>query len=294
MPALQPRPAASPLERVPIARPRLPTRAALTPYLDRIDDARWYSNFGPLNAELEARLADRLSPKASVVTLANGTVALTLALKAAGAPAGTLCAMPAWTFVASPHAALEAGLTPYFIDIDPETWMLDPQRILSALRKAPGPVGAIMPVAAFGRLPDLDAWRDVADDSGLAVVVDGAAAFDALASAPVPVTVSLHATKTVAAGEGGYVASEDADFIDRVRALSSFGFAGSRVSRHPAGNAKLSEYGAAVALASLDGWHADRARFGFAAQHLRVALALTPEIAFQPGWGMRWISSVCV
>jgi len=62
----------------------------------------------------------------------------------------------------------------------------------------------------------------------------------------------------------------------------------------PAMNAKLSEYAAAVALASLDGWPADRARFSLTAQRLRAALALTPEIAFQPGWGTRWISSVCV
>ena len=62
----------------------------------------------------------------------------------------------------------------------------------------------------------------------------------------------------------------------------------------PATNAKLSEYAAAVALASLDAWPADRARFSFTAQRLRAGLALTPQITFQPGWGARWISSVCV
>ena len=88
-----------------------------------------------------------------------------------------------------------------------------------------------MPVAAFGRVPDLAAWRDVADGTGLPVIVDGAAAFDGLRGAPVPVTVSLHATKSVAAGEGGYIASEDHAFIEQVRALSAFGFSGSRISR---------------------------------------------------------------
>ncbi|HZZ90108.1 MAG TPA: DegT/DnrJ/EryC1/StrS family aminotransferase, partial [Caulobacteraceae bacterium] len=183
---------------------------------------------------------------------------------------------------------------PYFIDVDPETWMLDPTATCAALAGAPGEVGAIMPVAAFGRVPDLAAWRDVATGTGLPVIVDGAAAFDGLHGAPVPVTVSLHATKTVAAGEGGYVASEDHEFIDRVRQLSAFGFAGTRISQLPAMNAKLSEYAAAVALASLDGWPADRARFALTAQRLRAGLALTPQIAFQPGWGSSWISSVCV
>jgi dTDP-4-amino-4,6-dideoxygalactose transaminase len=110
----------------------------------------------------------------------------------------------------------------------------------------------------------------------------------------VPVTESLHATKTVAAGEGGFVASEDHDFIERIRQLTAFGFRGDRVASAPAMNAKLSEYAAAVALASLDAWPADRARFALTAQRLRAGLALAPEITFQLGWGTKWISSVCV
>jgi dTDP-4-amino-4,6-dideoxygalactose transaminase len=292
--AFPPEPRLLPADPIPVARPRLPTREAISPYLDRIDAARRYANNGPLNAELQHRLAARLGWRASIITVANGTVALSLALRAAGAQPGTLCLMPAWTFVASAHAALAAGLTPYFVDVDAETWMLDPSAIRTAIAEAPDRVGAIMPVAAFGRTPDLAAWRQVADETGLPVIVDGAAAFDGLHGAAVPVTVSLHATKTVAAGEGGYVASEDHDFLERVRRLSSFDFAGSRVSHTPATNAKLSEYAAAVALASLDGWPADRARFAFTAQRLRAGLALTPEVAFQPGWGHDWISSVCV
>jgi dTDP-4-amino-4,6-dideoxygalactose transaminase len=280
--------------RIPIARPRLPTRAALAPYLDRIDAARWYTNYGPLTRELQARLAARLGGGASVVTVANGTVALTLALRAAGAKPGTLCLMPAWTFVATAHAALDAGLTPCFVDVDPETWMLEPGAVCAAIAAAPAEVGAVIPVAAFGRMPDLARWRDVADGTGLPVIVDGAAGFDALASAPVPVTVSLHATKTVATGEGGYVASEDAAFIEKVGALAAFGFSGDRTARMPAVNAKLSEYAAAVGLASLDAWPSDRARFALTAQRLRAGLALTPQIRFQGGWGTRWVSSVCV
>src|SRR6202041_975237 len=105
------RPAPQPIDRrIPIARPRLPTRAAIAPYLDRIDAARWYANHGPLVREPETRLAARLGERTAVTTVANGTVALTLALQAAGAKPGTLCLMPAWTFVATAHAAMAAGL----------------------------------------------------------------------------------------------------------------------------------------------------------------------------------------
>lgn len=280
--------------RIPVARPRLPITDELSPYLTRIDEARWYSNFGPLLNEFETRLAARFARPTAVSTVTNGTVALTLALQALGCEPGSLCALPAWTFVATGHAVRQAGLEPWFLDVDPETWMLDPAVTAEALSTAPAPIAAIVPVAAFGRLPDLHAWARFTRETGVPVVVDGAAAFDALTEAPVPVTVSLHATKSVSTGEGGFVASEDGALIDRVRELSAFGFRGDRISHTPANNAKLSEYAAAVGLASLDAWPHTRQRLAFAAQYLKVALALTPQIVFQPGWGSTWLSSVCV
>ena len=279
---------------IPVARPRLPTADAIGPYIERIDEARRYANFGPLVTELEAE-ARRTAGLARL----GGHGGQRHRRADAGAACGGREAG---------HTLPDAGLDlrrqrpcgagsrddPYFVDVDPDTWMLDPAATCAAIAAAPAEVGAIMPIAAFGRAPDLAAWREVREATGVPVIVDGAAAFDGLHSAPVPVTVSLHATKTVAAGEGGFVASEDHDFIQRIRALTAFGFHGDRVARMPAMNAKLSEYAAAVALASLDAWPADRARFSLTAQRLRAGLALAPDIVFQPGWGTRWISSVCV
>ncbi len=150
---------ADPDPKVVVARPSMPRAAALAPYLEQMDAARWYSNFGPLLTRFEhQRLADRFISPTGIVTVANGTLALTLALQAMGAKPGGLCAMPAWTFVASAHAVAQAGLTPWFVDVDPATWMLDPHRLEAELGKAPGRVSAALPVAAFGHLPDLDAW----------------------------------------------------------------------------------------------------------------------------------------
>ena len=86
---------------VAVARPRLPTAEAITPYLQRIDEARWYSNFGPLLTEVEARLAGRFQAGAHVVTVSNATQALTLALQAMDLPPGGHVVLPAWTFVAT-------------------------------------------------------------------------------------------------------------------------------------------------------------------------------------------------
>src|SRR4051794_31264292 len=76
------------LTGVPVARPRLPTAEAIAPYLQRIDEARWYSNFGPLLTEFEARLAGRFRPRTHVVTVTNATQALTLTLQAMNLPPG--------------------------------------------------------------------------------------------------------------------------------------------------------------------------------------------------------------
>jgi dTDP-4-amino-4,6-dideoxygalactose transaminase len=279
---------------VAVARPRLASAETVLPYLQRIDTARWYSNFGPLLDEMEERLAARFGSGARVVTTVNATQALTLALQAMELPAGALCAVPSWTFVATAHAVAQAGLTPWFLDVDADTWMLDIEATRAALARAPGAVSAVIPVAAFGRMPDLEGWKAFQDDTGVRVLIDAAAAFDAADDADLPLVVSLHATKVLGMGEGGFLATRDQALADRVRQQTTFGFDGSREALRIATNAKLSEYSAALGLAALDGWPADRLRWFTTAQALRRALRATPAVRFQSGWGERWTTSVCV
>lgn len=278
--------------RVPVARPRLPSADAVYPYLQRIDEARWYSNFGPLLSEFEERLAARFPAGTEIVTVANATQALTLTLMAMDLPAGGYVVMPAWTFVATAHAVVQAGLRPWFADVDPHDWMLRPQTVtaLAADRK----VVAVIPVSPFGALGDLAAWRAFRDETGVPVLLDAAAAFDALDDAELPAVVSLHATKVLGIGEGGFLATRDAALALKLRQLTTFGFQDSRESQAPATNAKLSEYAAAVGLAGLDAWPGDRLRFARAAQHLRISMIGQPEVRFQDGWGADWVTSVCV
>ena len=106
------------------------------------------------------------------------TQGLTLALTAQAAKPGTLCAMPAWTFVASAHAAVNAGLIPYFVDVDIETWALDPAGLAEHIAQAPAPVGAVMPVAPFGEPISVAPWDAFRADTGLPVVIDAAAGFE--------------------------------------------------------------------------------------------------------------------
>ena len=104
---LRPQPAAPAIDaHVPVARPRLASAEAVYPYLQRIDETRWYSNFGPLLTDFETRLAERFTGAAHIVTVTTATQALTLALMAMDLPRGAYVVMPAWTFISLNFAGL--------------------------------------------------------------------------------------------------------------------------------------------------------------------------------------------
>lgn len=275
--------------------PKLPSRTFLEPYLDRIDRVQHYTNFGPLNGELEARYAARLGlPDNCVATVGNATLGLTLALAAVGVPRGSLCIMPAWTFIATPLAAMAAGLVPYFVDVDQESWGLDPDTMRAAIAAAPGRVGAIMPVLPFGRPLPVGAWDEVSEREGIPVIIDAAAAVDSLTPIRSISVVSLHATKLLGAGEGGFVASTDAALVSRFRCLSAYGFQGTRMSQLPGTNAKMSEYHAAVGLASLDRWRDMRQDYMNLALAYSEALSASNCARLQPGFGDAWLAGTCI
>ena len=247
---------------VPAARPRLPPADRLLPYLRRIDEARIYSNWGPLCSELEARLSRYLRlPDGGFTSAASGTSALIGAVLASAGRASSarpLAILPAFTFPATASAVECCGYEPYLVDIDAETWLLDPERLVS--HPALSRVGLIVPVAAFGRPPCQAPWRMFRDATQIPVVIDGAATFDRFVDqadpelGEIPLAMSFHATKCFAVGEGGGVACTDTDLVLRTAQALNLGFLDTRESRAPAINGKLSEYHAAVGLAELDGW----------------------------------------
>jgi dTDP-4-amino-4,6-dideoxygalactose transaminase len=275
-----------------VHRPKLPDAAAIMPYLRAIDQNRWYSNWGPLVTALEARLAGhfRLGDE-TVVTVVNGTIGLTLALMALDAEPGTLCIMPSWTFTATAMAAIAAGLVPYFVDVDPESWAITPDIVHDAIATAPGRVGAVIPVIPFGCPSNGDVWDAFAESTGIPTVIDAAAAFDSWKPTRQPAMISLHATKILGVGEGGMVISTDPRILRKVRTCANFGFDGDRDSRMVAINGKMSEYHAAVGLAALDAYLSTRKAYcdvaSAYAEGFRGLYSLFP----QPGFGATWIAS---
>ncbi|MES2985154.1 MAG: aminotransferase class I/II-fold pyridoxal phosphate-dependent enzyme [Pseudomonadota bacterium] len=245
------------IETVDLLRPLLPEAAAIMPYLERIDAARWYSNFGPLEQELRGRLAEHFGLTAeSAITASSATAGLISVLRALNVPKDTLCLVPSWTFVATPASAIAAELTPYFIDVDDSTWALEPEAVKKHLQTIDGIIGAVLVVAPFGKVVDVAAWDKFTAETSIPVVIDAASGFDGFRSAKfgkTPVVFSLHATKIIGAGEGALIISKDTALLRHVHEQTNFGYYTRRIST--AGiNSKMSEYTAAVALAALDAW----------------------------------------
>ena len=285
--------------RFPVARPSLPTADAILPYLRQIDENQYYSNFGPLVGQVEQRLAKRYDiDRACVTTVSNATAGLTAALQAEARArrrnvndGAAYCLLPAWTFVATLHAVLAAGLEPYLLDVDEDSWALTPQGVESALERVPGEAVAVVPVSPFGRPYDMAAWDALSRRTGLAVVMDAAAAFDQGTVGQSPAVFSLHATKVLAAGEGGFVVATDAELVNEIRKCINFGFLGDRVAQSRAINGKMSEYHAAVTLAALDAWPQTRQIFDGIARAYQESFAPENRIRLMPGSDDAYVSS---
>jgi dTDP-4-amino-4,6-dideoxygalactose transaminase len=155
----------------------------------------------------------------------------------------------------------------------------------------PAPVAAIMPVVPFGLPMDGAAWDRLSEETGIPVIVDAAAAFDTWKPTASLSMVSLHATKLLGLGEGGLVLSRTRPLIADVRQRANFGFAGSRDTQIVSMNAKLSEYGAAVGLAALDGFAETRASFQRVSRRYVDRLGGLRQLALQTGFGHDWVTT---
>jgi dTDP-4-amino-4,6-dideoxygalactose transaminase len=185
--------------------------------------------------------------------------------------------MPAFTFVATAVAAELCGYQPVLLDIDPDDWSLDAER----LRQHPllDQAGVVIVVAPFGRRFDQEPWEAFHRDTGIPVIIDAAAGFEAVSDQParclgsVPVMLSFHATKSFATSEGGCIACSDIDLVQRVGQALNYGFCDSRLSQSASTNGKMSEFHAAIGLAELDGWQGKRAAMYQVASEYRRQLA---------------------
>jgi dTDP-4-amino-4,6-dideoxygalactose transaminase len=264
--------------RIRFQHPELPPTEEVLAYFERSREARWFSNGGPCASELTARLEARLGNDTTCVLVANATLGLMAALRAACGEGGGLIVTPSYTFTATACAIRWAGFEPLFVDVDPRHWQLDPAQLDRALAERDGEIAGVLACAAFGTAPPPEvrtAWRELSAAHDVPLLVDSAPGFGSLDLHGRPLgglgdteVFSFHATKPFAIGEGGMVATADPQLAARIASLINFGLDDARVSTEAGINAKLSELHAATGLAALD-------RFdGVLAARRRVAGAL--------------------
>lgn len=239
---------------IPITRPELPPLEEYTALLEEIWASRMLSNFGPMAQQLESMTADYLGVPTRVVV--SGDIGLTLAIAAMNIPKGSACLVPSFTFNSTINAVSWNGLRPIFVDIDPETFNMDPVDARAAAESA-GDVRLVVATHVFGNPADADGLRSVADAFGARLLFDAAHGYGAsrdgvkvgaLGDAEV---FSLSGTKPVTSAEGGLISSRDPELLERITLLRGYGFYGDYNSKLVGMNGKMSELHAALGLLTL-------------------------------------------
>jgi len=269
-------------KQITVTSPLLPNLDEFNELLKEIWESKWITNNGKFHKKLEAALTEYLRvPYISLFT--NGTLPLLTALQSLKIT-GEVITTP-YSFVATTHSIWWAGCKPVFVDIDPRTGNLDPEKIEAAITPK---TTAIMPVHCYGKPCDVRRIKQIADTYGLKVIYDAAhafaleipkneadykRAFDETRNALEPCapvkreeqkvetesilnwgdmsTLSFHATKVYNTIEGGAMVMHNPETKQRIDYLKNFGFADETTVVGPGINSKVDEMRAAYGLLNL-------------------------------------------
>ena len=208
---------------------------------------------GPRVAELEQRFANLCGADHAIAT-SSGTTALHLAVLAHDIGPGDEVITTPFTFIASPNSILFAGAKPVFVDVEADTFNIDPNKIEEAITPQ---TKAIMPVHLYGYMCDMDALQNIARRHNLAIIEDAAqavgAAFNGRKAGSIGTgAFSLYATKNVMSGEGGMITTNDDGVAERCRLLRSHGMKQRYHYEMLGYNFRLSDLHAAIGLVQMD------------------------------------------
>lgn len=252
--------------QITVTSPLLPPLEEFMPYLQEIWDRKWITNNGHFHQELEKALGENLGVD-YISLFTNGTLPLITALQALGLDEGEVITTP-YSFVATTHAIWWNKLTPVFVDIDPITGCIDPDKIEAAITDK---TVAIMPVHVYGTPCNVERIEAIAKNHNLKVIYDAAHAFgvskdgESILKVGDISTLSFHATKTYNTVEGGALVCNSAEMKYHVDNLKNFGFRGETNVVGPGINSKMDEIRAAYGLLNL--------------KHVDAAIAARKEVA---------------
>jgi len=231
---------------------------------------------GPEVAELEARLAAYTGAK-HCVTVANGTDALQVALMAVGVGPGDEVITPGFTYIASAEAAAVLGARPVYVDINPNTYNLDPALLESAITPR---TRAIIPVSLYGQCADYDAINAIAERYRIAVIEDAAQSFGASykgrksCNLTTIATTSFFPSKPLACyGDGGAIFTSDDELAKIIRQVARHGQDRRYHHVRVGVNSRLDTIQAAILLAKLTIFEEEVGLRQKVAESYRMALA---------------------
>lgn len=234
-----------------VTQPYLPPLEEFNKYLEDIWQRKWLTNNGYYHQELEKALCDFLDVK-YISLFTNGALALVVALQELRI-SGEVITTP-FSFVATTHALWWNNIKPVFVDIEPQSFTLDPEKIEAAITPK---TTAILPVHVYGNPCNTKRIQEIADTYGLKVIYDAAHTFgvkvdnSSILSFGDLSILSFHATKVFNTFEGGAIICHDEKTKKRIDFLKNFGFADETTVVAPGINAKMNEVQAAFGLLQL-------------------------------------------
>ena len=246
---------------IPVLKVKLPPEEEINCFIKEIDRNNVYSNFGPLNQQLSTEIGKKLGVEVNSVLLTSWdistpsrTSSLYLGIKKIDPNREILIGVPAWTFAATVQSVISLGIRPVLIDVDHNGYMSKDEvdKFISQGNK----LDIIIPVLPFGSCNTEEEWDEYAAKTGIKVVIDAAASIFTLRPTKSIAAVSLHVTKGISSGEGGFLVSKDQKLVSKLKERINFGFSSSRISEVIGMNCKMSEYNAAIGLASIKNFSA--------------------------------------
>ncbi|WP_027192316.1 DegT/DnrJ/EryC1/StrS family aminotransferase [Fundidesulfovibrio putealis] len=246
---------------------------------------------GPVTAEFEGKFA-AYTGLANVVALNSCTAAMHMTLTALGVGPGDEVITSAMTFLASATSAQHAGATPVLVDVDPATGCIDPGAVGAAITPR---TKAIIPVHLYGTMCDMTALRAIADKHGLFIVEDCAHCIEGERDGVRPghlsdaACYSFYATKNLACGEGGAVATRNEDLAKAIKMVSLHGMTRNAASRYHGAyqhwdmlrlgwKCNLDDIHSALLVSQLDRLDASWTRRHELYQHYERGFGATPHI----------------
>lgn len=225
-------------------------------YLNRCIDSTYVSTFGPFVSEFEEKFSKYVGTK-KAVSVQSGTAAIYMALYELGIGPGDEVIVPVITFIASVNPIMYLGATPVFVDVDPETWNIDPEEVEKAITKK---TKAIIPVHLYGNPCDMDGLMYISQKYGIPIIEDATESLGATYNGKMTGTFgilnafSFNGNKIMTTGGGGMITTNDEKKAEHIKFLINQARDASKGYYHPeiGFNYRMTNLEASLALAQLE------------------------------------------